>query len=76
MNQGEDTASLPREREIGPPGGLKTFRCGDVVPRCGAEFEGTEARIVALASAHAVHGHGVEPDEELLDAVRRAIRGA
>lgn len=57
--------------------GLKTFRCGDVVPGCDEEFRGTEAEIIALAGAHAVRDHGVDAtDPALLDAVRGAMRPA
>lgn len=68
--------SMTETQEPNPRGGLKTFRCGDVVPDCRAELEGVEASSIALASAHAVREHGVEPDEELLEAVRRGMRPA
>ena len=74
MSQGgvaEDRPCLPAGgRRSGP----KTFRCGDVVPGCVAEFDGTENQILGLAAVHSVRGHGAQPDEELVQAVRRAIR--
>ena len=61
----------------GARGGLKTFRCGDVVPGCDEVFRGTEAQILALAGAHAARDHGVDPtDPALLAAVRGKMRAA
>lgn len=58
-------------------GGLKTFRCGDVVPGCGEVFRGTSAEIITLAKAHGARDHGVDPtDPALLAAVRGAMRPA
>lgn len=58
-------------------GGLKTFRCGDIVPGCDEVFRGTSAEIIALAGAHAGRDHGVDPsDPALLAAVRGAMRPA
>ena len=73
---GEDASSRP-DRGSGSRRGLKTFRCGDVVPGCDEEFRGTEAQIIALAGAHAVRDHGVDAtDPALLAAVRGAMRPA
>lgn len=61
-------------RGQGGGGGLKTFRCGDVVPGCGATFRGTETEILALVGAHAVRDHGVDAsDPGLVAAVRLAM---
>ena len=61
----------------GARGGLKSFRCGDVVPGCQEVFRGTVAAIIALAGAHAARDHGVDPtDPALLAAVLGAMRSA
>lgn len=76
MSQGRDHAAGPAPaRRHGGPGGLKTFRCGDVVPGCGEVFTGTEGQILQDAGAHAVRDHGVDAtDESLLALVRAAMR--
>lgn len=75
VSGGERTG--PRAPRGGAGGGLKTFRCGDVVPGCDEVFRGTGAEIVTLAGAHAARDHGVDPgDPVLLAAVRGAMRPA
>ena len=45
---------------------MKEFSCGDVVPGCGAKFQGaTDDEILKLVAAHARDDHGlteVSPD--------------
>ncbi len=53
---------------------MKRFRCGDVVPGCGAEFTGTEDEILSSVGAHAHADHGMtEVGPELVGLVRAAI---
>jgi predicted small metal-binding protein len=73
----EDADTDETGARAGARGGLKTFRCGDVVPGCDEVFRGTEAQILALAGAHAARDHGVDPtDPALLAAVRGKMRAA
>jgi len=54
---------------------MKTFRCGDVVPGCGATFRGTEDDILGQVAAHAAADHGITTiTPELVGAVRGAMR--
>ncbi len=77
VSRGEVATTPQGPGEGGPRGGLKTFRCGDVVPGCDEVFRGTAAAIIALAGVHAARDHGVDPtDPALLDAVRGAMRPA
>ncbi len=58
-------------------GGLKTFRCGDVVPGCEQAFRGTAADVLREVGDHAARDHGADPaDPALLAAVRAAVRPA
>lgn len=53
---------------------MKKFRCGDVVPGCTAQFEGTESAILSAVAAHAAADHGLdEIPAELVNQVRRAM---
>lgn len=55
---------------------MKSFRCGDVVAGCTAQWDAaTEEEILALVATHAREDHGlVEIAPELVAAVRAAIR--
>ncbi|MGE3960190.1 MAG: DUF1059 domain-containing protein [Dehalococcoidia bacterium] len=57
---------------------MKEFSCGDVVPGCGARFQGdTEDDILAQVARHAAAVHGIAaPDAELVEVVRSKIRVA
>lgn len=73
MGRGDHGTGVPGLRGQAR-GGLKRFRCGDVVPGCGAVFTGPEESVFALAGEHAVRDHGVDvTDPVLVAAVRAAI---
>ena len=53
---------------------MKQFRCGDLMPGCGAVFTGTADEILAAVGAHARDGHGVtQVTPDLVAQVRGAI---
>lgn len=78
MSHGNDDVTGPSPaRGPGPTGGLKTFRCGDVVPGCGEVFRGTEKQVLRDAGAHAERDHGVDAtDPSLVALVLAAMRPA
>lgn len=76
VSKGEGPEAVPGPGGWERSGGLKTFRCGDVVPGCGQAFEGSEARVVDLACAHGEREHALRRTPELVEAVRRAMRPA
>jgi predicted small metal-binding protein len=54
---------------------MKEFRCGEVVPGCGATFEGqSEDEILQQIGAHARDEHGMdEVPPEVVDTIRAKI---
>lgn len=75
MEQGRSTgadATRPNGRQ---GSGLKSFRCGDVVPGCTMTCEGSESEIMARVQEHASRDHGIQQlDDDLVERVRRAVR--
>lgn len=56
---------------------MKTFRCGDVVPGCSQTFEGaSEAEVLLAVGEHARRDHGLELDDDTLEAVRARVRSS
>jgi predicted small metal-binding protein len=54
---------------------MKTLACGDLVPGCPAVVTAeTEEEILQIAARHAVEEHGLTVDDELVAAVKGAIR--
>lgn len=54
---------------------MKTLACGDLVPGCAAVVTAeSEEEILRIAAQHAVEAHGLTVDDELVAAVRGAIR--
>ena len=54
---------------------MKTLACGDLVPGCQAVVAAeTDEEILRIAAQHAVEAHGLPVDDELVAAVKRAIR--
>lgn len=54
---------------------MKTLACADLVPGCPAVVEAeTEEEILQIAAQHAVAEHGLAVDDELVAAVKAAIR--
>lgn len=73
MMEPEQPRDRPREKERA----MKTLACGDLVPGCPAVVEAeTEEEILAIAAQHAVEAHGLEVNDELVAAVKSAIRDA
>jgi predicted small metal-binding protein len=54
---------------------MKEFRCGELVPGCGAAFHGeSENEILAQIAAHARSDHGMyEVPPEIVDTIRSKI---
>ena len=54
---------------------MKEFRCGELVPGCGAAFHGaSENEILAQIAAHAHSSHGMyEVPAEIVDRIRSRI---
>ena len=54
---------------------MKEFRCGEVVPGCGATFQGqSDDEIMEQVAVHARDEHGMdEVPPEVVDTVRAAI---
>jgi predicted small metal-binding protein len=54
---------------------MKEFRCGELVPGCGAAFHGeSETEILAQIAAHAHSDHGMyEVPAEIVDTIRSKI---
>lgn len=76
MSQGEGVDAPPGPGERDRSGGLKTFRCGDIVPGCGVAFQGSETDVIELACLHNERDHGLRRTPERVEAVRRAMRPA
>jgi predicted small metal-binding protein len=54
---------------------MKTLACGDLVPGCAAVVTAeTEEEILQIAAQHAVEEHDLTVDDELVAAVKGAIR--
>ena len=54
---------------------MKTLACGDLVPGCPAVLTAeTEEEILQIAARHAVEEHGLTVGDELVAAVKGAIR--
>ncbi len=54
---------------------MKTLACGDLVPGCAAVVTAeTEEEVLRIAAQHAVEAHGLTVDDELVAAVKGAIR--
>jgi len=54
---------------------MKTLACADLVPGCPAMIEAeTDEEILQIAAKHAVEAHGLTVDDELVAAVKGAIR--
>ncbi|MBA2597255.1 MAG: DUF1059 domain-containing protein [Chloroflexia bacterium] len=54
---------------------MKTLACADLVPGCPAVIEAeTDEEILQIAAKHAVEAHGLTVDDELVAAVKGAIR--
>ena len=54
---------------------MKTLACGDLVPGCQAVVVAeTDEEILQIAAQHAVEAHGMTVDDELVAAVKGAIR--
>ena len=54
---------------------MKTLACGDLVPGCKTVVAAeTEEEILRIAAQHAVETHGMTVDDELVAAVKGAIR--
>jgi predicted small metal-binding protein len=54
---------------------MKEFRCGELVPGCGAQFQGeSEEELFAHIAAHARDEHGMpEVPPEVEDKIRASI---
>ena len=54
---------------------MKEFRCGEVVPGCGAKFQGqSDDEILEQVAVHARDEHGMdEVPPEVVDTVRASI---
>jgi predicted small metal-binding protein len=54
---------------------MKEFRCGEIVPGCGAKFEGaSEEEILEQVAVHAREEHGMdEVPPDVVDNVRARI---
>jgi predicted small metal-binding protein len=57
---------------------MKEFRCGEIVPGCGAKFEGrSEEEILEQVAVHAREEHGMdEVPPDVVDNVRARITEA
>ena len=54
---------------------MKTLACGEIMPGCGATFQGeTEDEILAQAGRHAAEDHGMEVTPEVVELVRSHIK--
>jgi predicted small metal-binding protein len=54
---------------------MKTLACGDLVPGCQSVVAAeTDEEILRIAAQHAVEAHGMTVDDELVAAVKGAIR--
>ncbi len=54
---------------------MKILACGDLVPGCQAVVTAeTEDEILQIAARHAVEAHGLTVDDDLVAAVKGAIR--
>jgi predicted small metal-binding protein len=54
---------------------MKTLACGEIMPGCGATFQGeTDDELLAQAGRHVVEDHGLEVTPDLVELVRSHIR--
>ena len=54
---------------------MKTLACGDLAPGCQVVLAAeTEEEILQLAAKHAAEDHGLTVDDDLVAAVKSAIR--
>jgi predicted small metal-binding protein len=54
---------------------MKTLACGEIMPGCGARFEGqSEEELLIQAGRHVLEDHGLEVTPELVALVRAHIR--
>lgn len=52
----------------------KLLKCGELVSGCDFEARGTEEEVLAQAGHHATEAHGMQVDEELVEAVRAHLK--